>query len=113
MRFVTLTVAALLAVASPALSQTTCNISDQNIEAELSKVEGIRGGEFGAVRRDMRELRSAAMVLQTYGKTEACQAVVAAMTDLLRQPKATLEQRSRQGQTTNQSDQTTDNTQSA
>ena len=48
----------------------------------------------------MRELRSAAMVLQTYGKTEACQAVVAAMTELLRQPKATLEQRSRQGQNT-------------
>jgi hypothetical protein len=109
MRFAALTLTALLAFASPALSQTTCNIADQNLEAELSKVEGIRGGEFGAVRRDMRELRSAAMVLQTYGKTEACQAVVSAMTDLLRQPKATLEQRSKQS--TNQSSKT-DNTQS-
>ena len=107
MRFVTLTLAAMCALATPAMAQTTCNTTDQNLEAELSKVEGIRGGEFGAVRRDMRELRSAAMVLQTYGKTEACQAVVAAMAELLRQPKATLEQRSRQGNnTTNKSDQT-------
>jgi hypothetical protein len=107
MRFVTLTLAAFCTFAGPALAQTTCNIADQNLESELSKVEGIRGGEFGSVRRDMRELRSAAMVLQTYGKTEACQAVVAAMTELLRQPKATLEQRSRQGQNTSvKSDQT-------
>ena len=107
MRFVTLTLVAMCALAAPASAQTTCNITDQNLEAELSKVEGIRGGEFGAVRRDMRELRTAAMVLQTYGKTEACQAVVAAMTELLRQPKATLEQRSRQGNNTaGKSDQT-------
>ena len=112
MRVLTLSLAAFCAFAGPALAQTTCTIADQNIEAELSKVEGIRGGEFGTVRRDMRELRSAAMVLQTYGKTEACQAVVAAMTELLRQPKATLEQRSRQGQNANQPNQTgSDNTQ--
>jgi Tfp pilus assembly major pilin PilA len=83
-------------IAAPAVAQTTCTIADQNIETELSKIEGIRGGQYGSVRRDMRELRSAAMVLQSYGKTEACQALVSAMTDLLRQPAATLEMRGQQ-----------------
>lgn len=97
MRSLYIGVAALAFMLTPAYAQNTCTIGDQNIEAELAKVEGIRGGTYGAVRRDMRELRSAAMVLQTYGKTEACQAVVSAMTDLLRQPAAALEMRSRLG----------------
>jgi len=52
MRLLTLTLVGLWVFAGPVLAQTTCNVGDKNTEAELSKIEGIRGGEFGAVRRD-------------------------------------------------------------
>jgi hypothetical protein len=87
--------AASLFLAAPSLSYAACTISDQKIEQELSKVEGIASADFGNVRRDVRTLRNAATVLQRYGKDEACQQVVATMSDLLRNPKASLEMRTK------------------
>lgn len=87
--------AASLFLAAPSLSYAACTITDEKIEQELSKVEGIASGDFGNVRRDVRTLRNAATVLQRYGKDEACQQVVATMSDLLRNPKASLEMRNK------------------
>lgn len=88
------TLAGLMAMAAPAVAQdATCAIGDKGGEAELSQIEGIRSGEFGSVRRDMRQLRSAALVLQRYGKNDACQQLVMAMTEMLRDPKTSLQAR--------------------
>lgn len=95
MRNFLLVSAASLFLAAPSLSYAACTISDQKIEQELSKVEGIASGDFGNVRRDVRTLRNAATVLERYGKDEACQQVVATMSDLLRNPKASLEMRNK------------------
>jgi hypothetical protein len=95
MRNFLLVSAASLFLAAPSLSYAACTISDEKIEQELSKVEGIASGDFGNVRRDVRTLRNAATVLQRYGKDEACQQVVATMSDLLRNPKASLEMRNK------------------
>jgi hypothetical protein len=95
MRNFLLVSAASLFLAVPSLSYAACTISDQNIEQELSKVEGIASGDFGNVRRDVRTLRNAATVLQRYGKDEACQQIVSTMSDLLRNPKASLEMRNK------------------
>lgn len=84
-----------LLLAAPSLSYAACTITDEKTEQELSKVEGISSGDFGSVRRDVRALRSAATILQRYGKDEACQQVVATMSDLLRNPKASLEMRTK------------------
>jgi hypothetical protein len=91
MRNFLLVSAVSLFLAAPSLSYAACTITDQKIEQELSKVEGIASADFGNVRRDVRTLRNAATVLQRYGKDEACQQVVATMSDLLRNPKASLE----------------------
>jgi hypothetical protein len=95
MRNFLLVSAASLFLAAPSLSYAACTITDEKIEQELSKVEGIASGDFGNVRRDVRALRNAATVLQRYGKDEACQQVVATMSDLLRNPKASLEMRNK------------------
>ncbi len=95
MRNILLVSAASLFLVAPGLSYAACTITDQKIEQELSKVEGIASGDFGNVRRDVRTLRNAATVLQRYGKDEACQQVVATMSDLLRNPKASLEMRNK------------------
>ena len=84
-----------LFLAAPSLSYAACTITDEKTEQELSKVQGISSGDFGDVRRDVRALRSAATILQRYGKDEACQQVVATMSDLLRNPKASLEMRNK------------------
>ena len=95
MRNLLLISAASFLLATPTLSYAACNISDEKTEQELSKVEGISSGDYGSVRRDVRALRSAATILQRYGKDEACQQVVATMSDLLRNPKASLELRTK------------------
>src|SRR5687768_15290764 len=95
MRNFLLVSAASLFLAAPSLSYAACTITDQKIEQELSKIEGIASADFGNVRRDVRTLRNAATVLQRYGKDEACQQVVATMSDLLRNPKASLEMRNK------------------
>ncbi len=92
--------AALTLIAAPTLTHAACNITDEKMEQELSQVKGISSGDFGNVRRDVRTLRSAATVLQRYGKDEACQQVVATMADLLRDPKASMEMRNKSASTT-------------
>ncbi len=87
-------IAGLLLVAAPSVAFAECAIGDAKSEQELSAIEGIKSGEYGSVRRDMRSLRSAAAVLDRYGKDEACQAVVTAINELLRNPKAASELRS-------------------
>jgi hypothetical protein len=84
-----------LMLAAPSLSHAACTIGDEKTEQELSKVQGISSGDFGDVRRDVRALRTAATVLQRYGKDEACQQVVSTMSDLLRNPKASLDMRNK------------------
>jgi hypothetical protein len=84
-----------LLLAAPSLSYAACTISDEKTEQELSKVQGISSGDFGDVRRDVRALRNAATVLQRYGKDEACQQVVSTMSDLLRNPQASLDMRNK------------------
>jgi hypothetical protein len=110
MRAKILFTAASILLASTSVSFAACNIADKNIEGELSKVEGIRTGTYGALRRDVRELRSAAMVLDRYGKDDACQAVVTAMTDLLKDPKASSELGNKQGTGTGDGSTTTTET---
>jgi hypothetical protein len=95
MRNFLLVSAASLLLVAPSIAYAACSITDEKIEQELSKVEGIASGDFGNVRRDVRTLRNAATVLQRYGKDEACQQVVATMSDLLRNPKASLEMRNK------------------
>ena len=95
MRNFLLVSAASLILAAPSLAYAACTITDEKTEQELSKVEGIASGDFGNVRRDVRALRNAATILQRYGKEEACQQVVATMSDLLRNPKASLEMRNK------------------
>ena len=93
MRNFLLVSATTLLLAAPNLSYAACTIADEKTEQELSKVEGISSGDFGDVRRDVRTLRSAATILQRYGKDEACEQVVSTMSDLLRNPKASLDMR--------------------
>jgi PRC-barrel domain protein len=88
-------VAGFLLLAGPSVAFAECTIGDAKSEQELAKIEGIRSGEYGTIRRDMRSLRSAAAVLDRYGKDEACQEVVAAINELLRDPKAASELRSK------------------
>lgn len=78
--------AGLAMLLAPSAAFAACNMGDANVEKELSQVEGINSGDYGAVRRDARELRSAALVLQRYGKDAACEQVVTAMNEMLRDP---------------------------
>jgi sporulation protein YlmC with PRC-barrel domain len=73
---------------APSAAFAACTLGDANAEKELSQIEGINSGDYGAVRRDARELRSAALVLQRYGKDDACTQVVTAMNEMLRDPAA-------------------------
>ena len=86
-------VAGVLMLAAPSVAFAECTIGDPKNEQELAKIEGIRSGEYGSLRRDMRSLRSAAVVLDRYGKDEACEEVVAAINEMLRNPKAAAELR--------------------
>jgi len=80
--------AGLVMLLAPSAAFAACNLADANAEQELSQIEGINSGDYGAVRRDARELRSAALVLQRYGQDDACTQVVAAMNEMLRDPAA-------------------------
>ena len=86
-------VAAMVMLGAPSFAFAACTISDDKSEQELAKIEGIDSADFGAVRRDVRELRNAAMVLQRYGKDDQCQQLVSAMNELLRDPKMSSEMR--------------------
>jgi sporulation protein YlmC with PRC-barrel domain len=81
-------VAGLVLLVAPTASFAACNMGDASAEQQLSQIEGIQSGDYGGVRRDARELRAAAMVLQRYGKDAACEQVVAAMNEMLRDPGA-------------------------
>lgn len=120
-KLIVASIAAVAAMApSLALAQTQCAIGGQAIADQLAKVEGLRSGDYGTLRSEMRQLRSAAMVLQRYGKTAECQQVVQAMNELLTNPRASLDLRTQsmpatapaaQNQTTqNQSTNTTTTT---
>ena len=85
----------LMLAATPSMAFAECTIGDPKHEEELAKVEGIRSGDFNILRRDMRSLRSAAAVLDRYGKDEACEQIVTAINELLRNPKASVELRNR------------------
>jgi sporulation protein YlmC with PRC-barrel domain len=78
--------AGLAMLLTPSVAFAACNLADANVEKELSAIEGINSGDYGAVRRDARELRAAALVLQRYGKDDACTQVVTAMNEMLRDP---------------------------
>jgi hypothetical protein len=80
--------AGLAMLIAPSAAFAACTLGDANAEKELSQIEGISSGDYGAVRRDARELRSAALVLQRYGKDDACTQVVTAMNEMLRDPAA-------------------------
>jgi PRC-barrel domain len=80
--------AGLAMLIAPSAALAACNLADANAEQQLSQIEGINSGDYGAVRRDARELRSAALVLQRYGKDDACTQVVAALNEMLRDPAA-------------------------
>jgi hypothetical protein len=88
-------VAGVLMLAAPSMALAECTIGDPKHDEELAKVEGIRSGDFNMLRRDMRSLRSAAAVLDRYGKDEACEEIVAAINELLRSPKASVELRNK------------------
>jgi hypothetical protein len=88
-------VAGVLMLAAPSMALAECTIGDPKHDEELAKVEGIRSGDFNLLRRDMRSLRSAAAVLDRYGKDEACEEIVAAINELLRNPKASVELRNK------------------
>jgi hypothetical protein len=94
-----------------------CAVNNQQAEAELQKVEGILGSDYGNLRRDMRQLRSAALILQRYGDDEACQQVVETINQVLRDPRSamsTVSQRSAAaGATTGDSTAGTDSAASA
>jgi PRC-barrel domain len=75
-------------VSTAALAE--CAINNQQADAELRKVEGIFGSDYGTLRRDMRQLRSAALILQRYGEDEACQEVVETINQVLRDPRAAM-----------------------
>jgi hypothetical protein len=86
-------VAGVLMLAAPSLAFAQCTIGDPKSEEELAKVEGIRSGDYNILRRDMRTLRSAARVLDRYGKDEACEQIVVSINEMLRNPKAAVEMR--------------------
>jgi sporulation protein YlmC with PRC-barrel domain len=85
--------AGLVLLLAPSHGIAACAMGDAAAEQQLSKIEGIQSGDYAGVRRDARELRSAAMVLQRYGKDGACEQVVAALNELLSDPKASSEMR--------------------
>jgi hypothetical protein len=80
--------AGLAMLLAPSAAFAACALGDATAEQQLSQVEGINSGDYGAIRRDARQLRSAALVLQQYGKDDACQQVVAALNEMLRDPGA-------------------------
>ena len=86
-------VAGLVMLAAPSAAFAACSIGDAAANDQLSKIEGIQSGDYAGVRRDARELRSAAMVLQRYGDDAACEQVVAALNKMLSDPKASSEMR--------------------
>lgn len=92
-------IAAILLMTASSGAYAACTIGGQQVESELSKVEGIRSGEYGNLRRDVRTLRSAAMILQRYGRDDACQQIVSTMNELLRDPRASMQMRQGSGQT--------------
>jgi hypothetical protein len=79
----------------PVSAFAACAVNDQQAEAELRKVEGIYGSDYGVLRRDMRQLRSAALILQRYGQEDACQEVVQTINEVLRDPRAAMTSASR------------------
>lgn len=107
-------VALALTGAAPA-AFAACSVADEKTEQELSKIEGINSGDYGVVRRDVRALRSAAMILQRYGKDDECQQVAAAMGTILRDPKSALDMRNKSTMSTTATDaaQTTETTETA
>lgn len=103
-------IAAILLMTASSGAYAACTIGGQQIESELSKVEGIRSGEYGNLRRDMRTLRSAAMILNRYGRDDACQQIVSTMNEMLRDPRATMQTMQNSSQTgMNTQDQTNQN----
>lgn len=80
--------AGLAMLLAPSAAFAACALGDAAAEQQLSQIEGINSGDYGAIRRDARQLRSAALVLQQYGKDAACEQVVSAMNEILRDPAA-------------------------
>ncbi|MFO1090880.1 MAG: PRC-barrel domain-containing protein [Hyphomicrobiales bacterium] len=106
-RFLVRALGAALLVASPSAAFAACNIGNADqAEQKLSKVEGIYSGDYGALRRDMRQLRTTAYTLQKYGQDQACQQVVDSINQLLQDPKKSLQAASN-GAATNMSTDTT------
>lgn len=85
--------AALIMLVAPSTAFAACSLGDAAADQQLSKIEGIQSGDYAGVRRDARELRSAAIVLQRYGKDAACEQVVAALNEVLSDPRASSDMR--------------------
>ena len=83
----TLRTAALAATATicfslPALAQD-CSVSLQDNDAWLRDQPDVRASLDAAAQRDLRDLRSAALILQRNGKEDACEDVVDAMSEIV------------------------------
>ena len=86
--------AVVLLAATPAWADCTADLQDFN--KELSAGDDYRATVTPRLRADVRQLRNSAYLLEQAGQTEACDEVVAAIKDMVNNPKETTEKASDQ-----------------
>lgn len=74
-----------------------CEIVSAEREREIMAEPERRGAFTGTLSRDLRQMRDAAMQLERYGQTEACEAVADAMREIMEDPEQYRETAQRAG----------------
>lgn len=85
----TIACALFLLAASPA-ARAACAVEDAGLEPAIAAKKELQEDKNAQVVRDLRTLRDAAVVLESYGYAEECRRLVAIVKDLVANPEGTI-----------------------
>jgi sporulation protein YlmC with PRC-barrel domain len=85
-RVVVTLVAALLSIAGIHAARAECQIADAKLEEAILNKPQLRGVKNRQAVRDLRSLRDAALTLQSYGRHDDCERMLATIRELISGP---------------------------
>ncbi|KQT45639.1 photosystem reaction center subunit H [Methylobacterium sp. Leaf456] len=85
--------ALLLLALTPAFApaaQAACAVEDAGLEPAIAEKKELQEAKNAQIVRDLRTLRDAAIVLESYGFPKECKELVAILKELTAKPEATI-----------------------
>lgn len=85
---------ALLMLAAMPAARADCNVEDTGLEPAIAAKSELQEAKNAQIVRDLRNLRDAAIVLDSYGFPDECKRLVAIVKGLVANPDSTIKRSS-------------------